>query len=117
MPAPCDVWRITCIRKGMTLRITIEEDETAMGLKLEGRVAGPWAAELSRIWVQESPRLASRKLSLDLRSVTYADADGTKALREIYSRTNAELVAGTPWTQFLADQIAQPSAQPDDEEL
>jgi hypothetical protein len=49
--------------------------------------------------------------------VTYADADGTKALREIYSLTHAELVTGTPWTQFLAEQIAQPSAQTDDEEL
>jgi len=101
----------------MTLRITIEEDENVMELKLEGRVAGPWAAELNRFWVEEAPRLASRKLSLDLRNVTYADADGTKALRDIYSRTNAELVTSTPWTQFLAEQIAQPSAQPYDEEL
>ena len=101
----------------MTLRITIEEDETAMELKLEGRVAGPWAAELSHVWVEEFPRLASRKLSLDLRSVTYADADGTRTLREIYSRTRAELVTGTPWTQFLAEQIAQTGANPDDEEL
>jgi anti-anti-sigma regulatory factor len=101
----------------MTLRITIEEDEAAMELKLEGRVAGPWAAELSRVWMEEAPRLASRKLLLDLRSVTYADADGTKALREIYALTHAEVVTGTPWTQFLAEQIAQPSAQPNDEEL
>jgi anti-anti-sigma regulatory factor len=99
------------------LRITIEQDKTAMELKLEGRVAGPWAAELSRVWREAAPGLASRKLLLDLRNVTYADADGTKALREIYSRTNAEVVTGTPWTQFLAEQIAQPSAQPDDEEL
>ncbi|MGA2651299.1 MAG: hypothetical protein ABSF28_12280 [Terracidiphilus sp.] len=101
----------------MTLRITIEEDENAMELKLEGRVAGPWAAELNRVWVEEAPRLASKKLSVDLRNVTYADADGTRTLREIYSRTHAELVTGTPWTQFLAEQIAQTSAQPNDEEL
>ena len=101
----------------MGLRITIEEDEAAMNFKLEGRIAGPWAAELSRVWLEEAPRLASRKLLLDLRNVTYADADGTKALREIYALTHAEVVSGTPWTQFLAEQIAQPSAQPDDEEL
>jgi len=101
----------------MTLRITIEEDENAMELKLEGRIAGPWAAELSRVWVEVAPRLASKELSLDLRNVTYADGDGTQALRDIYSRTHAKVVTGTPWTQFLAEQIAQPSAQPDDEEL
>lgn len=88
-----------------------------MALKLEGRVAGPWAAELNRFCVEEISRLSSKKLSLDLRSVTYADADGTKALRDIYTRTHAEFVTGTPWTEFLAEQIAQTSAQPDDEEL
>jgi hypothetical protein len=101
----------------MTLRITIEEDENAMELKLEGRVAGPWAAELSRVWVEEAPRLASRKLLLNLSSVTYADADGTRTLREIYSLTHAEVVTGTPWTQFLAEQIARTGANPGDEEL
>jgi hypothetical protein len=101
----------------MTLRITIEEDENVMELKLEGRVAGPWAAELNRFWVEEALRLSSKKLLLNLSSVTYADADGTKALREIYAGTHAEVVTGTPWTQFLAEQIAQTSAQPDDEEL
>jgi hypothetical protein len=52
-----------------------------------------------------------------LSSVTYADAEGTRTLREIYSQTKAEVVTGTPWTQFLAEQIAQTGANPDDEEL
>jgi anti-anti-sigma factor len=101
----------------MTLRITVEEVENAVELKLEGRIAGPWAAELNRFWVEEALRLSSRKLLINLSSVTYADAEGTRTLREIYSQTQAEVVSGTPWTQFLAEQIAQTGANPDDEEL
>ncbi len=74
-------------------------------MKLEGRVAGPWASELDRVWVETAPQLASRKLIIDLHNVTYADAAGKQVLRNIYTQTHAEVVATTPWTQFLAEEI------------
>jgi anti-anti-sigma regulatory factor len=89
------------------LRISIEENIEALEIKLEGRVAGPWAAELGRVWMETAPRLASRKLVLDLSNVTYADAVGTQALSEIYAQTRAEVLAGTVWTQSLAEQITR----------
>jgi anti-anti-sigma regulatory factor len=92
------------------LRISIEENIDALEIKLEGRVAGPWAAELGRVWMETAPRLASRKLVLDLSSVTYADAAGTQALSEIYAQTHAEVLAGTVWTQSLAEEITRGSA-------
>jgi anti-anti-sigma regulatory factor len=67
------------------LRISIEENVEVLEMKLEGRIAGPWAAELSRVWVETAPRLASRKLVLDLSSVTYADSGGTELLGQIYA--------------------------------
>lgn len=87
------------------LRITVQEKDTEIEITLEGRVAGPWVAELRRIWMETTPRLGARKLSLDLRNVTYSDAGGEQVLREIFAQTNAELVTGTPWTQYLAEQI------------
>jgi anti-anti-sigma regulatory factor len=93
------------------LRISIEENVEVLEMKLEGRIAGPWAAELSRVWVETAPRLASRKLVLDLSSVTYADSGGTELLGQIYAQTNAELLAGTLWTQSLAEQITRCGAQ------
>jgi anti-anti-sigma regulatory factor len=81
-----------------------------MSIKLEGRIAGPWSAELSRVWVETAPRLASRKLLLDLRNVTYADNAGTQALMEIYRQSRAELLASNPWTQSLAEQITRANA-------
>ena len=94
-----------------TLRITVQKSEQEAVIKLEGRIAGPWAAELSRTWKEQAPSLASRKLSLDLRDITFSDASGTQVLRDIYSQTGAELVVGDPWTHFLAEEVMRGSAQ------
>lgn len=88
------------------LRITFNQNESATLLTLEGRVAGPWAVELGRVWVERAPLLASKKLSIDLCNVIYADDEGKSLLRVIYSQTHAELVASTPWTKHLAREIA-----------
>jgi anti-anti-sigma regulatory factor len=93
----------------LMLRITIQETDKAMEIKLEGRVAGLWAAELSRTWAEAAPRLAERKLSLDLRNVTYLDDRGKRVLGAIHAQTGAELIAATPWTKFLADEVAASS--------
>jgi anti-anti-sigma regulatory factor len=87
------------------LRITVEQNSEAVILKLEGRVAGPWVAELNRLWEETAPNLAQRKLTLDLRETTYADACGIRMLQAIYTRTGAAILASTPWTQYLADEV------------
>jgi len=76
-----------------------------MVLKLEGRLAGPWVAELNRLWEQKAPARAGKKISLDLRATTFADADGIRSLRAIYNETGADILSGTPWTQYLAEEI------------
>lgn len=76
-----------------------------MTLKLEGRLAGPWVAELDHLWERTASKRAERNLSIDLRATTFADADGIRSLRNIYSETHAQLLTGTPWTQHLAEEI------------
>ena len=88
------------------LRITIEEETDAVVLKLEGRLAGPWVAELGHLWEEKASRVAQKKLSLDLRATTYADADGIRILKAIYLQTGAKILSGTPWTQYLAEEVA-----------
>jgi len=88
------------------LKITVEENPETMVIKLEGRIAGPWAAELGRLWDEKASAAAQKKLSLDLRETTFADAGGMRVLRAIYSQTGAAILAGTPWTQYLADEVA-----------
>jgi len=87
------------------LRITFEDTSESVEMRLEGRIAGPWANELDRVWVETAPRLESRKLVIDLHNVTYADANGKQVLRDIYAQTHADLIASTPWTQFLAEEV------------
>ena len=78
-------------------------------------MAGPWAAELGRLWEQTSPTLASRQLSVDLRETTYADASGIRILRAIFSQTGAVILTGTPWTQYLAEEIKRAGAEAKEE--
>jgi ABC-type transporter Mla MlaB component len=53
-------------------------------LKLEGRVVGPWVAELRRIC---EPLLGEqRPLKLDLADVSYIDGDGVATLTDFQSR-------------------------------
>lgn len=85
-------------------------------MKLEGRVAGPWVAELSRTWKEQAPLLAKKKLSIDLRDITYSDTRGTQALRDIYAESGAELLSANPWTRFLAEEVKRVELQTVDQE-
>jgi len=97
------------------LRITVEENPNAVVIKLEGRITGPWAAELGRLWEEKAPEVGEKKLSLDLRETTFADAGGMRILKAIYSQTGASLLTGTPWTQYLAEEVA--SKNPEQENM
>ena len=94
-----------------TLKITIQNGDKEIGMTLEGRVAGPWVAELSRVWMETAPQLGSKTLSIDLQNLIYADAPGKQLLREIYAQTHAKLVASSPWAQYLAEEITQSPAR------
>ncbi len=103
------VWHAPCLITGMALRITIEENAASIAVILEGRITGPWAAELDRTWSTLAPSIRTRKLSIDLRNATYADANGIRVLHKIYSQTAAALITGTPWTQYLAEEVTRES--------
>jgi len=99
----------------LTLRISFTEKEGTAEITLEGRVAGPWAVELDRFWLATGPQLATKELSIDLRNVTYMDAGGKRVLGKIHAQTRASLIAGTPYTQHLAAEVAANSDDRDKE--
>ena len=94
----------------MALRITVQERENSIEVTLEGRLAGPWVVELSGAWRETAPRLGSRQLSLNLRDLTYSNEQGKQVLREIVAQTSAEILAGNPFTKYLAQEISNPKA-------
>jgi len=86
------------------LRITVQKRPEATKLELAGRVAGPWNRELNEVWRELLPSVRLRTLVVDLRGVTFADAEGTRLLGRIYRKSGSRFVANTPMTRYLAEQ-------------
>ena len=94
-------------RSDFTVRITIHEPEGSVILKIDGRVADPFVAEFQRAWQELAPSLGSRKLSVDLRGVTFMDTNGRQLLAEIHATTGADFLADRPLTKFYAEEAMQ----------
>jgi ABC-type transporter Mla MlaB component len=86
------------------LRISIQELPDAVTMKLEGRVSGPWTAELSRAWQSLETSLGSKRLSVDLSGLDFVDVGGEELLREIHQKTRADFIADSPLAKYFAEQ-------------
>ena len=73
------------------LLITTRSTSDSLTFQLEGRLAGPWVAELRDCW-GKTPSDSRRAIHIDLRGVTYVDAAGEKLLADLY-RHGADLLA------------------------
>jgi ABC-type transporter Mla MlaB component len=65
------------------LRITHGHDSVST-LRLEGKLVGPWVAELARLCDQLSG--STDRLRLDLSAVTFVDRPGVALLRDLLGR-------------------------------
>ena len=83
------------------LRITVvESSKTAVTLRVEGRITGPWVEELrSACNIHSVPD--NVQLSLDLADIAFADAAGIELLKELGDR-GVGLIRTTP---FLTEQL------------
>jgi hypothetical protein len=83
------------------LRITVvESSKTAVTLRAEGQIAGPWVEELRTACnVHTSPH--DVQLSLELADISFANNAGIALLRELRNR-GIGLIHITP---FLAEQL------------
>jgi hypothetical protein len=84
------------------LKITVLERPEIVAIKLEGRLGGPWTTELDRTWKTLASSLGSRRLSLDLCDMTYADIEGQRLLRKIFECSEAAFVTSTPLSKHFA---------------
>lgn len=88
------------------LRISINESDKTIEMALAGRLTGPWVSELDQAWSQIAPKIAERKLLLDVRDLTYSDTPGMQVLRAIYKATHAKFLTSSLWSQHLAEEIS-----------
>ncbi len=88
------------------LRVTTEEKDGEVRLRLEGRLAGPWVEEVERSWRAALAALGSRRLVVDLEEVDFVDAAGQELLAEM-DRQGARLRAGCPLMRYLISGIGR----------
>jgi hypothetical protein len=86
------------------LGISVNEGIDTNWLRLEGRVAGPWAREFERVWRQIAAERESKKFGVDLRGVMHMDRRARRVLAEIHRETGAAFLADSPITAYFADE-------------
>jgi anti-anti-sigma regulatory factor len=84
------------------LKVTTTNQDQTITLKLEGKLAGPWVEEVTRVWTNRAG--TPRGYVIDLRSVTFIDSPG-QALLATMSRQGAELIAADCLTRNIVDEI------------
>jgi len=62
------------------LRITTTENPNSLGLRLEGRLEGPWVEVLRKTWTDTLGQDSHRQVVVDLGDVSFADSDGRALL-------------------------------------
>jgi anti-anti-sigma regulatory factor len=86
-------------------RVTTQEDNSLVRLKLEGKLKGPWVQEMEQCW-----RMASgardKALVVDLTEVDHVDSAGKYLLALIHAR-GASFIAATPVMKELVYEITK----------
>ena len=67
------------------LRISVIDGRTERRLVLEGKLIGPWVAELRKAWKAANGGLESRALVVDVGNVCVIGQEGENALLELMS--------------------------------
>jgi hypothetical protein len=76
------------------LRITTQSHETETRFIVEGRLVGPWVAELERCWQTAISTQPCSSVLVDLTAVSYVDAEGKDLLARMRGNGVEVLVTG-----------------------
>ena len=85
------------------LKVTTTTQNQTITLKVEGKLAGPWVDELTRVW-DDATRMKRSGYVVDLRSVTFIDNSG-QALLATMTRQGARLIATDCLNRTIVDEI------------
>jgi hypothetical protein len=67
-------------------RIQVHRGGESTNFTIEGKLVGPWVMELNKCWRQEMAARPDRPKTVDLRAVSYIDADGRDLLSVMLSQ-------------------------------
>lgn len=86
------------------LRITITDEPSEQRWTLQGRLSGPWVAQLKSNWRKTQPARETRKCVVDLNEVTFVDLDGERVLMTMM-KDGAEFLATGVYTRHLVETL------------
>ena len=73
------------------MRITTQNADAGLLMKLEGCLAGPWVHELDACWRDARERLDGHRIHVDLTAVCHVDAEG-RELMTVMHRAGARFL-------------------------
>lgn len=86
------------------LKITAHVDPSSAVFELEGKLAGPWVAELEECWRKAA--ISDRPVRVMLCRVTFVDQHGKRLLAEMH-REGVELIAEGCMNQAIVEKIVR----------
>ncbi len=90
------------------LKITLHDSALEFRITLEGRLTGPWVAELEQCWQTASSTTAGRRTILDLGEVDFICPDAEAVLCRMHAQ-GVEFLAETPIIRSLLHDICEPA--------
>jgi anti-anti-sigma regulatory factor len=84
------------------LRITIIDGSTEQRWTLQGRLSGPWVAQLKSNWEKSNAHNGNRRCVVDVNGVTFVDLDGERVLAAMM-KDGAEFIATGVYTKHVLD--------------
>src|SRR4029453_7964595 len=97
-------WQPSPFGPAPMLRISIDESEEAVVLRLEGQLIGPWVQDVEQCWRKTFATLGSRTVQVDLSAFNFVDASGGALLIRMHE-AGFRLAGENPATGHLLDQV------------
>ena len=86
------------------LRITITDEPEEQRWALEGRLSGPWVAQLKSNWKKPHGLNGNRKCIVDVSGVTFVDLEGERVLAAMV-KDGAEFLATGVYTKHVLETL------------
>jgi hypothetical protein len=88
------------------LKISILDTPSKRQLLIEGKLVGPWATELARVWRQATADLNGRALIIDVKGLTTITEDGENVILELM-KEGASFRSSGVFTKQILKQMAR----------
>lgn len=91
-------------------RLSVIDSSNQRTLVLEGKLDGPWTAEVENAWSSARSQLRGRRLVVDVRNLTFISPDGEKTLLKL-RKDGAKFSCGGVLTRHVLRRLGRESGK------